>query len=293
MSSQQRKQTGLGRGLGSLIPEDFNTALLASEAERIEQIAIENLVARANQPRTIFDDKAIGELADSIRQYGILQPIVVVRGTGNEYKIIAGERRWRAAKQAKLTQVPVIIRTHSDHEQLAIALIENIQRVDLSPLETAVSVEHLHTQHNVPYSEIAKRLGKAEATVSNIVRLLGLPEAAKAALMNKKITEGHARQILALAPNVAGQLTLLKMITSHGWTVRQAEQYVVATKKQKTNPVEAKKRTLVETPESKRLAKRFSTAVQIKRTAKGGSIVLNFTSDQELQRLLRELDSPR
>ena len=291
MSSQQRKQTGLGRGFGSLIPEDFNTALLASEAERIEQIALENLRPHASQPRTVFEDSSLHELAESIRQYGILQPLVVVRNGDDTFTIIAGERRWRAARQAKLTQVPVIIRTHNDHEQLAVSLIENIQRVDLSPLETAVSIEHLHTQHNVPYSELAQRLGKAEATVSNIVRLLGLPAQAREALANKKITEGHARQILALSHDDLAQQTLLKMIVTHGWTVRQAEQYVVALKKGKIKAGEAQKRTSTETPETKQLTKRFNTPVHIKRTAKGGSITLRFTSDDELQRLLRELNS--
>ncbi len=291
MSSQQRKQTGLGRGLGSLIPEDFNTALLANEAERIEQIALENLRPHANQPRTIFEDATLRELAESIRQYGILQPLVVVRTNDNNFTILAGERRWRAAKLAKLAHVPVIIRTHNDHEQLAVSLIENIQRVDLSPLETAVSIEHLHTQHNVPYSELAKRLGKAEATVSNIVRLLGLPSQAREALANKKITEGHARQILALAANAEQQQKLLGLILANGWTVRQAEQYVVAVKKQKADTHTAKQQTSSETPETKRLAKRFSTKVQIKRTAKGGSIVLSFSSDDELKRILHELEA--
>lgn len=291
MSSQQRKQTGLGRGFDSLIPEDFNTALLASEAERIEQIALDNLRPHVSQPRTVFEDGSLQELAESIRQYGILQPLVVVRDGDDMFTIIAGERRWRAARQAKLTQVPVIIRTHNAHEQLAVSLIENIQRVDLSPLETAVSIEHLHTQHNVPYSEIATRLGKAEATVSNIVRLLGLPPQAREALANKKITEGHARQILALAAVPAQQQKLLAMILTHGWTVRQAEQYVVAVKKDKTNSHEAKKRTDTETPETKHLTKRFNTPVQIKRTARGGAIMLRFASDDELARLLRELSA--
>jgi ParB family transcriptional regulator, chromosome partitioning protein len=291
VSNQQRKQTGLGRGFGSLIPEDFNTALLANEAERIEQIALRNLQPHANQPRTVFDDSALQELAESIRQYGILQPLVVVRTSDDKFKIIAGERRWRAAKLAKLAQVPVIVRTHSGHEQLAVSLIENIQRVDLSPLETAVSIEHLHTQHNVSYAQIAKKLGKAEATVSNIVRLLGLPTQAREALANKKITEGHARQILALSSNSAQQQKLLTMILTHGWTVRQAEQYVVAVKKDKANGNDAHKRTSNETPETKRLAKRFNTPVQIKRTAKGGTIMLRFTSDGELARLLKELGS--
>lgn len=289
MSSQQRKQTGLGRGFGSLIPEDFNTALLASEAERIEQIALENLRPHASQPRTVFEDSSLHELAESIRQYGILQPLVVVRNGDDTFTIIAGERRWRAAKQAKLTQIPVIIRTHNEHEQLAVSLTENIQRVDLSPLETAVSIEHLHTQHNVPYSEIAKRLGKAEATVSNIVRLLGLPTSARDALANNKITEGHARQILSLSANPAAQQKLLAMILTHGWSVRQAEQYVVAVKKDKTSVTEAQKLTNTETPETKLLSKRYNTPVHIKRTAKGGAIVLGFTSDEELARLLKQL----
>lgn len=281
-------KTGLGKGLGSLIPEDFDAALLVETGERIQKLTLDKLTPNPEQPRTTFDTDALAELAASIKQYGIVQPLVV-SPHGNEYIIIAGERRWRASKLAGLKNVPAIVRTSKELERLELALVENVQRVDLSSLEQAISIERLHQQFNLQYNEIAKRLGKANSTVNNVVRLLQLPKEAKQALADQTITEGHARQILALKDMPEQQAELLELIVKHGWSVRQAENFVTSIKDGYKETKEATKRMAADTPETERLAKRYGTTVQIRRTAKGGRVEIAFTSDEQLAELLNDL----
>lgn len=280
---------GLGKGLGSLIPTDFDQSLLVEAGERIQKLLLSDVHPSAEQPRTIFDDTALSELAASIRQYGIVQPLVV-SADDHGYEIIAGERRWRAAKLAGLKTVPCIVRTTEQQERLELALVENVQRVDLSPLEQAASMERLHTQFNLSYDDIAKRVGKGSSTVVNIIRLLQLPEAARQALVAGTITEGHARQILALKGMTKEQSELLKHVIEHGWTVRQAERFVLSLKEGAKTVSEAKTRMALETTETKRLTKRYGAKVQIRRTAHGGKIEIGFTDDTELQRILSDLE---
>jgi ParB family chromosome partitioning protein len=282
-------KSGLGRGLGSLIPQALEESSLLDTGERIEQLSVAKLVPNPEQPRTVFDDVSLQELAESIKRYGIVQPLVV-SPHGGSYIIIAGERRWRAAQLAKLATVPAIVRTTKQIERLELALIENVQRVDLSPLEQAVSIARLHDQFNLGYGAIAKRLGKAETTLSNIVRLLQLPDEARKALAAGKISEGHARQILALKDAPDQQLELLRFITSQGWNVRQAERYVSSLKQGFRTKKAATARVALETPETARLSKRYGTPVKIHRMAKGGRLEIMFNSDQDLQRLLDELE---
>jgi len=282
------KQTGLGRGFGSLIPQNFDTDLLMDAGERVQQIAVESLVPNPEQPRTVFDEEAIAELAASIKQYGIVQPIVV-SPEGSGYHIIAGERRWRAAQRAGLKTVPALVRTAKQQEKLELAILENVQRVDLSPLETAVSVERLHQQFNLTYGAIAKRLGKAETTIHNTARLLQLPDEARAALAEGAISEGHARQVLALKDMPEQQLELVKMIMQNGWSVRQTERYVSSLKAGVKEKRQAEERVSGDTPETERLSKRFGTKVRIHRTAKGGRVEIAFTSDEQLAQLIAEL----
>lgn len=279
---------GLGRGFESLIPQDFDSSVLVDERDRIKKLFTGDIVPNPQQPRKHFDDTALQELASSIKRYGILQPLVVTPAENKKYTIIAGERRWRAAKLAKLNQVPAIVRSTKELERLEIALIENVQRVDLSPLEQAVSVAKLHQQFNMTYSDIAKRLGKAETTISNIVRLLQLPTDAQLALQDGKITEGHARQILALK-DASLQKELLKLILKNNWTVRQAEQYVTAHKAGAATPKAAQKRLATTTPATKKLSEHIKATVAIKRTAKGGKLEITFTSDKDLERILKTL----
>src|SRR3989344_2599891 len=208
---------GLGNGFGSLIPADFDASLLMDADERIQNILISEIMPNPEQPRRIFENTALQELSSSIKQYGILQPLILVPISGNEYKIVAGERRWGAAQIAGLEKIPAIVRLEQELEQLEIALIENVQRVDLSPLEQAVSIERLHQQFNMTYAQIADRLGKAVTTLNNIVRLLQLPPSGREALQTGLISEGHARAILALKDLPDKQTELLESIKAKGW----------------------------------------------------------------------------
>jgi len=284
------KQTGLGRGFGSLIPQNFDATLLADENERIQKLAVNLLAPNPDQPRTIFDETALSELAESIQRYGVVQPLVA-SPKDDGYIIIAGERRWRASQLAGLKTVPVLVRTAKELEVLELALVENVQRVDLSPLEQAVSIERLHQQFNLTYTEIAKRLGKAETTLHNTVRLLQLPPEARDALKAKDISEGHARQVLALKDMPEKQAELLRLIIQNGWSVRQAERYVSSLKAGVKEEKQAVERVSGDTPETQRLSQRFGTSVRIHRTAKGGRVEIGFTTDDQLAKLLADLET--
>lgn len=278
----------LGRGLDSLLPKDFDSTLLNRD-ERIQKLLISDIQPNPDQPRKHFDTESLAELSSSIKQYGILQPIIVSPSKGGGYQIIAGERRWRAAGLAGFKDISAIVREKAQLAQLEIALIENVQRVDLSPLEQAVSIEHLHEQFNLSYQEIAHKLGKAAPTVNNIVRLLGLPENALQALKQKYITEGHARAILALKLQPDLQTRLLNLITTQGWSVRQAEQFVTAHKEGLKTSNAVKQRAVKETPQTKTLSKKLGTKVTIHHTAKGGKLEVHFKNDDELARLYKKL----
>jgi ParB family chromosome partitioning protein len=283
------KNKGLGRGMDTLLPQDFDKSFLLDESERIQKIDIKKIKPNKDQPRKYFDEDAITQLSLSIKQHGVLQPLIVSPGNNDEYIIIAGERRYRAALKADLDSLPVIIRSSKELEQLEIAIVENVQRVDLSPLEQAASIEKLHQQFNMSYKDIAVRLGKADTTVNNIVRLLQLPDEVKSALSNGIISEGHARSILSLKDYPAKQIELLNNIKKFGWSVRQAEQFVVGLKKDKKTDKEIDKHMVKETKETKLLSQRLSTSVSIRRTAKGGKIEIGFDSDKSLNEILNNL----
>lgn len=279
---------GLGKGFDSLIPTDFDPSLLIDSKDRIQKLLVTRIKANPDQPRRNFDQQAINELAESLLTYGVLQPLIVVPSTDDTYRIVAGERRWRAAQVAGLHELPVIIREPQEIEELEIALIENVQRVDLSALEQAISIERLHQQFNMTYKQIAERLAKAETTVSNLVRLLQLPETARDALAANDITEGHARAILSLKSLPEKQQELLDHILKHGWSVRQAEQFAT-THKQGVKDTAVTARMATETPETKRLGTRLKTKVSLKRTAKGGRIEIHFKTEEDLSALLKRL----
>ena len=286
----QTPKRGLGRGFETLLPQTFDkTLLLPNDDERIQKLALGDVVADEHQPRRHFDANALQELAGSIKEHGIILPLVV-RSLGNKkYQIVAGERRWRAAKLAGLKTVPAIVRSLKELQQLEIALVENVQRVDLSPLEQAVSLHRLHDQFSVAYEVIAKRLGKAPSTINNMVRLLQLPADAQVALASHKITEGHARAILALKGQDSAQTNLLKQIVDQGWSVRQAERYVASLKAGVKEPAAVRARVETETPATRALAKHLGAPVHLKRTAKGGRLEITFTSDDELHKILAQL----
>jgi len=281
------KQTGLGRGFDALLPKDLDTSMLEEDKHRVQKILIQDIHPNPDQPRREFDQAALAELIDSVKRHGVVQPIIVVKD-GNGYQIVAGERRWRAAKAAKLTHIPAIVRSLKELEQLELSLIENIQRVDLSPLEQALSVFKLQQQFNLSQEEIAQKLGKAPSTISNLTRLLQLPDDAREALRSGKISEGHARAILALKRWPDKQIELLRYILNNNWTVRQAEQYVVAAKKGATSS-QASGYTANETALTKGLAKQLGTDVKIKHTAHGGQLIIAFASEEQLNQITQRL----
>jgi ParB family chromosome partitioning protein len=280
----QTPKRGLGRGFDALISQDFDKSLLLTPEDRVEKIPVKKLVPNPYQPRKHFDEAALAELAASIKRHGIVQPLVVTP-VKNGYQLVAGERRWRAAQIAKLDTVPAIVRQRQELEQLEVALIENVQRVDLSPLEQAVSIARLRDQFNFSYEDIAKRLGKATSTINNSVRLLNLPEQARNALAEGKISEGHARAILALKNDETRQLYLLKSIIDNGWSVRQAERFVLSVKAGTQETKKVHEHVATETPQTKNLSKKLGTPVNIRRTARGGKLEIGFKDDADLQRL--------
>ncbi|HSX44534.1 MAG TPA: ParB/RepB/Spo0J family partition protein [Candidatus Saccharimonadales bacterium] len=278
---------GLGKSFGSLIPTDFDKSLLMDAGERIQNILISDIKPNPDQPRRTFEKIALVELSSSIKQFGVLQPIILVPVGDNEYKIVSGERRWRAAQLAGLEKIPAIVRLEEQLRQLEIALIENVQRVDLSPLEQATSIERLHHQFNLTYAQIAERLGKAVTTLNNIVRLLQLPTEARQALEAGQITEGHARAILALKDMPDQQDNLLKLIKSRNWSVRQAEQYVRSHREGIVKPQAVSRQMSKETPETKVLSSRLEAPVSLYRTAKGGRLEIHFSSEEQLKKLFQ------
>ena len=280
---------GLGKGLDNLIPVDFDKSLLHG-SEKIEQIPLSKISNNPDQPRKHFDQTALEELSRSISRHGIVQPLVVTKN-GDTYRIVAGERRFRAARIAKLQEVPAIVRSMKDLEELEISLIENVQRVDLSPLEQAVSIQKLHDQFSLGFDKIADRLGKATTTVHNIVRLLGLPNDAKDALNQGVISEGHARCILALK-NPEQQKDLLEKIIAHKWSVRQAEQYVTAIKQASQPDMQSKtisERMASTNSETVKLGQKLDTKVTIKHMAKGGRLELHFKDGQQLEQIITKI----
>jgi|SRR5579862_4393579 len=285
------KQTGLGRGFDALIPKELDKSIMEDDKNRVQKLLISDITPNPDQPRREIDQAALAELTASVKLHGVLQPIIVVRSTaGGSYRIVAGERRWRAAKAAKLSNIPAIVRSLKELEEVELSLIENIQRVDLSPLEQALSVYKLQQQFNLALKTIAQKLGKAPSTLSNLTRLLQLPEDARSALASGNISEGHARAILALKGEDPQRSELLRYILNNGWTVRQAEQFVIAAKRGKTTE-KARQTTLSQNNMTRSLGDKLETPVSLKHTAHGGQLIIAFKDDNDLARIVQKLGS--
>lgn len=292
--SSKKPQKGLGKGFDVLVPVGLDVLQVsAAPEERIHKLAIDIVKPKSDQPRQHFDEVALQQLANSISEHGILQPLVVVEVEQNMYAIIAGERRWRAAKKLGLTEVPVVVRTANELQQVELALLENVQREDLSPLETAHTVVRLHEQFGQSYDDIARRLGKAPTTIANIVRLLSLPEQMQQALAAGDINEGHARALLSLAKLPSEQQILFKQIVLHGWNVRQAESFAAAAKKAasstKAKPAQVAKAHKVNEKRIKAVGDYLQAPIKVQHTAKGGKLVISFKSDEDLERIVDQI----
>ncbi len=278
---------GLGRGLDALIPvnEPDDAAHGGPGAPLVSQIA-----RNPRQPRTRIDPQELADLAASIREHGVIQPVIVAKSAvPGQYTLIAGERRVEASKLAGLATIPAIVRGQtSDQGLLELALIENIQRADLSPLEAAQAYKHLADDFSLSHDDIARRVGKQRATVSNTLRLLKLPPKIQGALAQGLISEGHARALLAL-PNAQAQLAAMSTIIGKGLNARQTEELVrQLTGHKNVKPVKAAKSAEVRALEN-RLRDTLGTRVNLNRGRKGGTIVIHFYSDEELNTLADKL----
>ena len=263
------KERGLGKGLGALIPR--------GEGGFIE-LDLDRISPNPLQPRTVISESALAELADSIREHGILQPVIVTR-TNHGYTLVAGERRWRAARLAGLRTVPALVKETSPQQRLELALVENIQRQDLSPLEEAAAYRQLIEDHGLSQGEAARRVGKSRSTIANSLRLLNLPEKAKQALAEGRITEGHARTLLSVS-SPEQQLELLAAMLSGGVTVRAAEES--ARRRSPRTRVRPEPPAEIAEMEN-RLREALRTKVELHRGHKGGRLVIHFYSDEELE----------
>jgi ParB family transcriptional regulator, chromosome partitioning protein len=281
---------GLGRGFDSLIPtqmleEEFDPTQAQDEKlSELRVIKLKDITANPHQPRRTFDEDALQEMAESIKVHGVMQPIVVTK-KGAGYELVAGERRVRASKLAGLTTIPALVRSYSDQKKLELALIENLNREDLNPLEVATAYLKLQQQFNMRLEDIAKVAGRTGiSTISNTLRMLGLPKAAKQALVEGKISEGHGRQILAVKePEI--QQELLDLIIRNDWSVRKTEQFVIGYKEGSKSRETARAKVLTETSATKALGKRIGAKVSVRHMAHGGRLVIEFKNDDDLQRI--------
>ena len=295
MSDIHGKKKALGRGLSALLENTENEGSqkeITSEyaAELISQIPVSQIEPNPFQPRTHFEENELQELAGSIREHGIIQPLTIRRVSHNKYQLISGERRLKASKIAGLTQVPAYIRLANDEQMLEMALVENIQREDLNPLEIAISFQRLLEECRIRQEDLSQKVGKDRSTISNYIRLLKLPTEVQVAVRDNLITMGHARAILSI-PDEQQQLLILKKILERKSSVREVEEMVRNAGKSK--PVK-------HTPE---LPARYSTArlnlhdklhskVDIKVNRKGvGTIVIEFRSVDDFDRIITKLDA--
>ncbi len=279
-----RKKSGLGRGLDALIPGKSSLP-----ASGITQAPISNISRNPRQPRVHFDLGELAELAASIREHGVIQPLIVAQGNRpNTYTLIAGERRLEASIQAGLATVPVIVREATEQELLELALIENVQRADLSPLETAEAYRQLAEDFSLSQDEIAKKVGKSRVAVTNTLRLLKLAPAVQQALVEKQITEGHARALLGLTHHEA-QTAALQTVVKRGLTVRQTEELVRKLSGEKSHrPPKPAPSPEIKALEE-RLRTRLGTKVSLSQRGKGGTMVIHYYSNEELDTLLDHL----
>jgi ParB family chromosome partitioning protein len=285
-----KTKPGLGRGFDSLIPthlveEEFDpTNADDKRLSQTNELPITDVHPNPDQPRKTFSAESIAELAESIKQHGVLQPLIVSKDKDG-YRLVAGERRYRASKKAGLKKVPVIIRSMDEQAELEVALIENLQREDLNPLEVATALLKLSEQFNMDRAEIGKHVGRSASAVSNTIRLLGLSQFAKQALAKGDISEGHARAILATPAEKQDEL--LENIVKNGWSVRRAEQFATAAKK--GGDEDAKKASggaEHQNSETKKAAKKLGTEVRERPMAKGaGRIVIDYKDDGERARI--------
>lgn len=291
---------GLGKGLGTLIPEAQKTegteekTVVKEIIKETDKIDINKIEPNSNQPRKVFNEDALQELADSIRQHGLIEPLIVQVGSKGFYQIIAGERRWRAAKIAGLKEIPVIIKEYTDQQVMEIALIENIQREDLNPIEEAEAYQRLISEYHLKQDEVAERVSKSRVAVTNTLRLLKLDERVRNMLIEDKIKSGHARALLAIEDGDRQYETAVQ-IFDQKLSVRETEKLIKKmdepVKKKEEVKDDAQMNLLYQDLEEK-LKTSMGTKVNINRKADGkGKIEIEYYSSDELDRLVNILMS--
>lgn len=288
-----KKYNALGRGLDALISTE---AVRTQGSSTINEIPIEQIEPNADQPRSLFNEEALQELANSIHEIGIIQPITLRQISVNRFQIIAGERRWRASKKAGLKTIPAYIRTIKDENVMEMALVENIQREDLNPVEIALAYEHLLENTGMTQEKVAERVGKSRAAVTNFLRLLKLPAQVQMSLQKREIDMGHARALLALdSPSL--QLKVFREILKSGWPVRKVEEVVQQLKNGEdidagNKKIQAKTKLPEEFNALKtRLSSFLNTKVQLTCSPKGkGKISIPFNNEEELEHIMNVFD---
>lgn len=284
------KRLGLGKGLDALISMDD---LSTEGSSSMSEIALDLIKPNPEQPRSVFEEEALEELAASIRSLGLIQPITLRAIEDGRYQIISGERRYRASLKAGLDSIPAYIKTADDDEVMEMALIENIQREDLNPIEIALAYQKLLDSYNMTQEQLSNRIGKKRATISNYIRLLRLPAEVQVGITQKKVDMGHARALLAL-PEPKEQLKMYELIVQKGLSVRQVEQIIRSKKEeQKAAKKSHKETTQIEdfTILTKQLSHFFNVNVDLKCNKKGkGRITIPFDSEEELEQIMARFD---
>ena len=284
--AKKKAELGLGRGLNALLGDP----VLQDQGEGSVSLPISQVEPGLNQPRKRFDPEALAELADSIREHGIIQPLTVRRLSSGYYQIIAGERRWRAAKQAGLDEVPAVIIEADDRKVMEIGLIENLQREDLNPAEEARGYQVLMNEYGMTQEQVAQRMGKSRPAVTNALRLLNLPEDLMALVEEGKLSAGHARALLG-APTPALQRQAAKAVLDKGLSVRQTEALVKALQKEKKPKVRSEDMLAIYLADlEKNLGSQLGRKVHIQHRGKKGKLELEYYSEDDLETLLRLLN---
>ena len=284
-----KKNHGLGRGLDALLPDP------SLNSDGVLTLAIGDIDPNPDQPRRTFSEESIAQLAQSIQDQGILQPLLVTPSGGGRYRLVAGERRWRAARQAGLSEVPCLVRELDTAQQMEIALIENLQREDLNPVETAMGIRALMDQFSYTQEEVSRRLAKSRPAVANLLRILSLPEEVLAMVREGTLSAGHAR-VLAGLPSAEEQIALARECVRQGYNVRKLEE-LSAQRREAANRSQAKRHRQVLSPELYQLEDRLREATGLRATVQGneqrGKIILKYSTAQELEALWEGLEQLR
>jgi ParB family chromosome partitioning protein len=283
-----RRKSGLGKGLGALIPAAEEEVSGAPDLPGVVEVPVASISPNPHQPRAEIRDQDLVGLAASIEEHGIIQPLVVT-AVADGYQLIAGERRWRAARLARLSEVPVVVKDVVPQEMLELALVENLQRSDLNPLEEAMAYRQLTEEFELTQDQVARRVGRSRTTISNTLRLLKAARAVQEALLDASISEGHARALLGLEQQKA-QEAALKTVLKNGLNVRQTEELVRRLLGQETKQKKAVPETL---PHTRALETKFrevlGTKVNLTRSGEGGRIVIHFYSEEELDAIYQHI----